>query len=138
MKWFVVYICLLLDTDPLIVDIMCILESNTGSMGIGHQWFVFGLKLGLTVGDLHNISMKYSGSLECGREVILLWRSRNMLASWEPVTTALNTIGRKDLAALIKNHFTISPELQEQGHLIFQSITGKLNIEYSNNNKSYV
>ena len=104
-------------------------------MGIGHQWFVFGLKLGLTVGDLHNIAMKYNGSLECGREVILLWRSRNISASFEPVTTALNTIGRKDLAILMKNHFTTPSELQTQEHLIFPSITSKLTITYLKNNK---
>ena len=104
-------------------------------MGIGHQWFVFGLKLRLTVDDLHNIAMKYSGSLECGRETILLWRSRNISASFEPVTTALNTIGRKNLAVLIKNHFTTPSELQTQEHLIFPSITSKLTITYLNNNK---
>ena len=111
---------------------MCILESNTDSMGIGHQWFVFGLKLGLTVGDLHNIAMKYSGSLECGREVILLWRSRNMSASWEPITTALNTIGRTDLAGCIKNYFSTPPELQAQGYLTPQSMTSKLTMTYLN------
>ena len=138
MKWFVVYICLFLDTDPLIVDIICLLENKTNSIGIGHQWFVFGLKLGLRVGDLHNIAMKYSGSLECGREAILLWRSHNMFASWEPITTALDIIGRTDLAILIKNYFTTPPELQAQGHLIFQSITSKLTMTYLNNNMSYV
>ena len=125
-------------TDPLIVDIICMLASKTGSMGIGYRWFEFGLILGLTVGDLHNIAMKYSGYLECGREVILLWRSHNMLASWEPIATALDTTGRKDLAVLIKNHFTNPPELQAQGPLIFPSVTSKLVITHLNNNKSYV
>ena len=74
---------------------MCMLARKTGSMDIGDKWFVFGLKLGLTVGDLHNIAMKYSGSLECGREVILLWRSCNLSASWEPKATALDAIDRK-------------------------------------------
>ena len=109
-------------------------------MGVGHRWFIFGLKLGLTVGDLHNIAMKYSGYLECGREVILLWRSRNMLASWEPITTALDIIGRKDLSVLIKNCFTTTPELQEQEHyLTFPSIASKLTIAYLNGQmKSYI
>ena len=99
-------------------------------MGIGHRWFVFGLRLGLTVGDLHNIAMKYNGSLECGREVILLWRSRNMSASWEPITSALDTIDRKDLADHIKNCFTNTPELQEQEDLTFPSITSKLTVHF--------
>ena len=137
MKWFVVYICLFLDTDPLIVDIICLLENKTNPIGIGHQWFVFGLKLGLTVGDLHNITMKYSGSLECGREVILLWRSRNMSASWEPITTALDTIGRKDIAGCIKNYFTAPPELQAQGYLTPQSITSKLTMINLNTKQLY-
>ena len=111
---------------------MCILASKTGSMGIGDKWFEFGLKLGLSVGDLHNITMKYSGSLECGREAILLWRSRNMSSSWEPITTALHTIGRKDLAGRIKNYFTAPPEPQTQGHLTPQSITSKLTMTYLN------
>ena len=114
---------------------MCILASKTGSMGIGDKWFEFGLKLGLTVGDLHNITMKYSGSLECGREAILLWRSRNMSASWEPITTALDTIGRKDLAGHIKSYFSTPPELQAQGHLTSHSITSKLTM--TSINKSY-
>ena len=118
---------------------MCMLASKTGSLGIGDKWFEFGLKLGLTVGDLYNVAMKYSGSLECGRKVILLWRSCNMSASWEPITTALDTIGRKDLADHIKNYFTTTPELQEQEHLIFQSITSKLTIAYLNGQmKSYI
>ena len=116
---------------------MCMLASKTGSMSIGDRWFEFGLKLGLTVGDLHNIAMKYSGYLECGREVILLWRSHNKSASWEPISTALDTIGRADLAVLIKSHFTTPPELQAQEHLTFQPINSNLTITYLNK-KSYI
>ena len=116
---------------------MCILASKTGSMGIGDKWFEFGLKLGLNVGDLHNIAMQYSGSLECGREVILLWRSHNISASWEPIPTALDAIGRKDLSFLIKNYFTNPPELQVQRHLTSQSITSKLTMTFLSISKSY-
>ena len=101
-------------------------------MGIGDLWFVFGLKLGLNVDDLHNIAMKYSGSLECGREVILLWRSLNLSASWKPIAFALDTIGRKDLAVLIKNYFSTPPEVQTREYLTFPSITSKLTITYLN------
>ena len=82
--------------------------------------------------------MKYNGSLECGREVMLLWRSRNMSASWEPITTALDTISRTDLAVLMKSGFNTPPELQEQERLTFQSITSKLTVTYLNNNMSCV
>ena len=85
---------------------MCILVSVSDSTGIGDHWFEFGLKLGLTVDDLNNIEIKNSGSLECGRKVILLWRSRNKSASWEPIATALDAIGRKYLAFCIKNSFS--------------------------------
>ena len=94
------------DTDPLIVEIMCMLASKPDSMGIGNRWFEFGLKLGLTVGDLYDIEMKFSGSLECGREVMLLWRSRNISATCEPIVTALDAIGRTNLADDIKNCFS--------------------------------
>ena len=85
---------------------MCKLASKTDSMGIGDRWFEFGLKLGLTVGDLHDIEMKFSGSLQCRREVILLWRSRNISATCEPIVTALDAIGRTNLAVHIKNCFS--------------------------------
>ena len=116
---------------------MCMLASKTGSLGIGDKWFEFGLKLGLTVGDLYNVAMKYSGSLECGRKVILLWRSCNMSASWEPITTALDTIGRKDLADYIKTYFTTPLDLQAQKHLRFQSITSKLTMILLSISNSY-
>ena len=104
LKYFI--IIFFTDTDPLIVDIMCILASKSDSMGIDDRWFEFGLKLGLKVGDLHDIEMKFSGSLECSREVMLLWRSRNISATCEPIVTALDAIGRTNLADHIKNCFS--------------------------------
>ena len=85
---------------------MCMLASKPDSMGIGNRWFEFGLKLGLTVGDLHDIEMKFGGPLECGREVMLLWRSRNISATCEPIVTALDAIGRTNLADHIDNCFS--------------------------------
>ena len=67
--------------------------------------FVFVLKLGLSVGDLHKIKMQYSGSLGCGREAILLWRPCNKLASWEPIVSALGVIGEKYSVFYVKNCF---------------------------------
>ena len=86
------------------------LASKPDSMGIGNRWFEFGLKLGLTVGDLYDIEMEFSGSLECGREVMLLWRSRNISATFEPILTALDAIGRTNLADDIKNCFSSTQE----------------------------
>ena len=118
------------DNDPLIVDILCILASESDSMSIGHRWFEFGLKLGLTVGDLHDIAMKYNGPLECFREAILLWRSRNMSASCEPVVTSLDAIGRNFLALHIKSYFSLI-QLQPQPRSSIDLIESELYGEFS-------
>ena len=85
---------------------MCAIAKNNDSKYIGDRWFEFGLALGLTVGDLHNIEVKHSGPSEYGKEVILLWRSRNISKSLEPLVIALNKIGSIDLAVQIKNHLS--------------------------------
>ena len=107
---------------------MCMLASEPDSMGIGDHWFEFGLKLGLTVHDLHSIEMKYSGSLQYGREVILLWRSRNMSASWEPIATALDAIGRKYLAFCIKNCFSSTQQQPRPQPLFDCEFSGSLKV----------
>ena len=49
------------------------------------------------------------GSLDYSRNVLLLWRSNNMLEeSCVPIVTALNKVGRKDLADFITITFSTS------------------------------
>ena len=79
----------------------------TDSKGID-QWFEFGLQLGLSVSDLTNIRMTGRRPLDCGREVLLLWRSSNMSESFVPIVTALHKVGREDLADSIAKMFSIS------------------------------
>ena len=89
------------DSDPHIVSILCAITKSNYS--ISDRWFEFGLALGLTVGDLHNIEMKYSGPSNYSREVILLWRSRNTSKPLEPIVNVLDKVGITDLAVYCKN-----------------------------------
>ena len=80
------------------------------------KWFNFGLQLGLTPGQLHNIETKYYESLQCTREVLLLWRLNNFDKPLDPLVDALCKIGLINIAVHIKYHF-INPEQQSQEEL---------------------
>ena len=80
------------------------------------KWFNFGLQLQLTVGQLHNIETKYYESLQCTREVLLLWRDNNLKKPLDPLVDALCKIGLIGMAVHIKYHF-INPEQQSQEEL---------------------
>ena len=71
----------------------------------GSKWFVFGLKLGLDVSQLHKIELQYNNPTQFARESLLLWRTQNMSASWEPVAAALKSIGLNSVALQLEGHF---------------------------------
>ena len=71
------------------------------------RWFNFGYELGLTVGQLDDIEIRYRDPLQCTRKVLLQWRVNNRSASWEPITKALYKIGLTELADDVEHHFTV-------------------------------
>ena len=77
------------------------------------RWFNFGYELGLTVGQLDDIEMRYRDPLQCTRKVLLQWRVNNRSASWEPLTEAFHKIGLNELAVDIEHQFTISQTPEE-------------------------
>lgn len=81
---------------------------------IGDQFFEFGLALGLTVGDLYDMQMKHIGHFDYVRDIILLWRSHNTSESWHPIAAALDRIGRRDLATVLKKHFLQTESLSSE------------------------
>ena len=76
------------------------------------KWFNFGYELGLTVGQLEDIEMRYHDPLQCTRKVLLQWRVKNKSASWEPLNEALHKIGLTELANDVEYHFT--PQVKPQ------------------------
>ena len=76
------------------------------------KWFDFGYELGLTVGQLDDIEMRYHDPLQCTRKVLLQWRVKNKSASWEPLTEALHKIGLTEVAVDVKHHFTTQENTQ--------------------------
>ena len=99
-----------LATDPFFGKILNIITSEDYLKG---KWFNFGYELGLTVGQLNNIEMRYQDHLQCTRKVLLQWRVNNRSASWEPLTEALHKIGLTELAVNVEHHFTV-PQTQEE------------------------
>ena len=79
---------------------------------MGNNWFAFGLVLGLTVGQLHDIEVTCHDPLQCTRKVLLQWRVKNESASWQPLTEALRKIGLMELANDVEYHFTAQEKPQ--------------------------
>ena len=76
------------------------------------KWFTFGYELGLTVGQLDDIEMRYHDPLQRTRKVLLQWRVNNKSASWEPLTKALRKIGLTEVAVDVKHHFIAQDKSQ--------------------------
>ena len=83
-----------------------ILNIITNDKLLSEKWFNFGFQLGLTVGLLEDIEMRYHDPLQCTRKVLLQWRVKNKSASWEPLTEALYKIGLTELANNVEHQFT--------------------------------
>ena len=79
-------------------DIFC--DDHRGS-----KWFIFGLKLGLKVPQLHKIEIQYNTPTQFARELLLLWRTENKTATWEPVAAALESIELKSVAIQLEGQF---------------------------------
>ena len=71
----------------------------------GSKWFIFGLKLGLNVSQLHKIELQFNTPTQFARESLLLWRTENKTATWEPVATALESIDLKSVAIKLEGQF---------------------------------
>ena len=89
-----------------------ILNIITSKGYLSEKWFGFGFELGLTVGQLDDIEMRYHDPLQCTRKVLLQWRVKNKSASWEPLTEALRKIGLTELANDVEYHFTAQEKSQ--------------------------
>ena len=84
---------------------MKILTITADTFCSSGKWFVFGLELGLKVSQLHKIESQFSTSTQFAREALLLWRSENMAASWEPVANALKSVQLNSLALQLEHQF---------------------------------
>ena len=84
----------------------------TSESDLREKWFDFGLRLGLTLGQLQDIELTSTNSVQPIRKIIIQWRDQNKSESWEPLAIALAKIGFKDLAHRIKKIFD-SPSAPE-------------------------
>ncbi|XP_019853891.1 PREDICTED: uncharacterized protein LOC109583131 [Amphimedon queenslandica] len=96
-------------SDLLFGDCLSIITSERG---LRERWFDFGYRLGLTLGQLQDIELTSTNSVQPIRKVIIQWRDQNRSESWEPLAAALVKIGFEDLAHRVKDHFE-SPSTPE-------------------------
>lgn len=68
------------------------------------KWFAFGLALGLSISQLHDIEVQYSTSSQYARESILLWRQQNKAASLKPIIAALKKIHYNVVASNLEQY----------------------------------
>ena len=73
-----------------------ILKIITSREDLKEIWFYLGYELGLTIGQLDDIEMRFHDPLQRTRKVLFQWRVKS--ASWEPLTEALRNIGLKEVA----------------------------------------
>ena len=104
-----------------------ILNIITSKGHLNEKWFDFGYELGLTVGQLDDIEMRYHDPLQRTRKVLLQWRVKNKSASWEPLTKALCKIGLTEVAVDVEHHFVTQekPEIPVEVDGIYCSICDK-------------
>ena len=84
----------------------------TSESDLREKWFDFGYRLGLTLGQLQDIELSSTNSVQPIRKVIIQWRDQNKSESWEPLAAALAKIGFETIAHRVKNHFE-SPSTPE-------------------------
>ena len=89
-----------------------ILNIITSDNHLSEKWFNFGFQLGLTVGQLEDIEIRYHDPLQRTRKVLFQWRVKNKSASWEPLTEALCKICLTELANDVEYHFTAQEKPQ--------------------------
>ena len=99
------YLCIYnyLETDPFFGVILKIITSKEH---LKETWFYLGYELGLTVGQLEDIEIKYHESLQRTRNMLLHWKVNNKSASWEPLIKALRKIGLTEVALDVEHQFT--------------------------------
>ena len=105
----IIYIYNYLETDPFFGEILNIITNDNH---LKEKWFNFGYELGLTVGQLEDIEMRYHDPLQCTRKVLIQWRVKNRSASWEPLNEALRKIGLTELANDVEYQFTVQEKPQ--------------------------
>lgn len=70
-----------------------------------NKWFAFGLALGLSLSQLHDIELQLNQPEQYFRELLILWRRQNPTASWEPIAHAFRKIHLEDAAIQLESHF---------------------------------
>ena len=69
------------------------------------KWFCFGYELGISVNQLSIFECHLQDYIQCTREVVIVWRKKNMSETWIPVAQALHFAGLHSLEEQIIRHF---------------------------------
>ncbi|XP_003385845.2 PREDICTED: uncharacterized protein LOC100633676 [Amphimedon queenslandica] len=94
-----------INSDAVLMKILTVTADIFCDDHRGSKWFIFGLKLGLNVSQLHKIEIQYNNPTQFARESLLLWRTENKTATWEPVAAALESIELKSVAIQLEGQF---------------------------------
>lgn len=74
------------------------------------KWYIFGYHLKLNTGELNEIEMSSTSTIQCTRKVVLHWRSANKTKSYEPLAAALAKVDLSWLAHRLQDYFSTKHE----------------------------
>ena len=80
------------ESDTVLINSLSVVPVVFEEQQHSQKWFAFGLALGLSTSQLHDIETQYSTPAQYARESILLWRQQNKAASLKPIIAALKKI----------------------------------------------
>lgn len=86
------------------------LQIITTEKCVYDMWFIFGYHIGISVPVLNGIEAHCTTSVQCTRQAILHWRTKNKTASWKPLAEALVKVGLPDVAHKLRDRFVPNKE----------------------------
>ena len=78
----------LLDVDP---HLASVIDTILAEPLVKDKWFNFGYNLYISVNQLSTIECRLQNYTQYTREVVILWRKKNMSETWIPVAQALHS-----------------------------------------------
>ena len=78
----------MLDVDPHLASVIATISAEPL---VKDKWFNFGYNLYISVNQLSTIECRLQNYTQYTREVVILWRKKNMSETWIPVAQALHS-----------------------------------------------
>ena len=92
----------MLDVDPHLASVIATISAEPL---VKDKWFNFGYNLYISVNQLSTIECRLQNYTQYTREVVILWRKKNMSETWIPVAQALHSAELHRSEQQIIQHF---------------------------------